>query len=84
MIDAAAILTASKIHGMFLNNNLQPVTPKPGQWFVEADVDYDIEGEPFVQYGALVEYVQDGSRCVCEEGSDDVRPVRSTALILQA
>ena len=76
-------------NSVFLDLNLRPVQPVPGQWFCEAYAEQDR-----VQYAALVEYIGQsevwlGSNSaelrheVAEDGAEDTRSPMGDALILQ-
>ena len=57
---------------IFLGANLEPVTPKAGQWFCEVTYDASQEGYEI----ALVEFIGwiDGTGYVVSDGDDTRRP----------
>jgi hypothetical protein len=96
--DKVMELSALSKGPVFLNAALQQIHPQEGQVFCEVDTEIDVEGEGFVSYGSLVEYVGETDvaifsaehgvehRVVCVDyaDSDPVdRTPRGMVLILQ-
>ena len=80
---------------IFLDAELQPIVPQPGQWFCEYDILFADEGNEILSEGALVEFVEtevarytDGEQLVrhwvTTEYSDECREPIGEALIRQA